>query len=107
MTEVGGRHESQRETGGVMKLDIRALALAVGLFWGAAMFLVGVANLIWPGYGQAFLQAVASLYPGYSAAATFGQVVVGALYGLADGVVSAAIFAWLYNRLATFSRPAA
>jgi hypothetical protein len=30
---------------------------------------VGVSNLIWPGYGQAFLQLAASMYPGYSAAA--------------------------------------
>jgi hypothetical protein len=44
-------------------------ALAIGLFWGGAILLVGVSNLIWPGYGQAFLQLAASMYPGYSAAA--------------------------------------
>ena len=62
-----------------MKFNIGALALAVGLFWGGAILLVGVSNLIWPGYGQAFLQLAASMYPGYRAGATFGQVVIGTL----------------------------
>ena len=90
-----------------MKFNIGALALAVGLFWGGAILLVGVSNLIWPGYGQAFLQLAASMYPGYSAGATVGQVVIGTLYGLVDGAIGGAVFAWLYNWLSTFFRPAA
>jgi hypothetical protein len=90
-----------------MKFDIRALALAIGVFWGGAILIMGVANLIWPGYGQAFLQLLASMYPGYSGAATFGQVVIGTLYGLVDGAIGGAVFAWLYNWLTTFFRPAA
>lgn len=90
-----------------MKLDIRALALAVGLSWGAGIFIVGVANLVSPGYGSVFLQLLASVYPGYSGAATFGQVVIGTLYGLVDGAIGGAVFAWLYNWLTTFFRPAA
>ena len=33
-----------------MKLDVKAMALTIGLLWAAAMFLTGVANLIWDGY---------------------------------------------------------
>jgi hypothetical protein len=84
-----------------MKLDVKATALTAGIIWGVlAMFLTGMANLIWPGYGQGFLDAMASLYPGYHATASFGQVIVGTLYGALDAVIVGALFAWLYNRLA-------
>ena len=82
-----------------MKLDIKGVAIALGLVWGfLAMFLTGVANLVWPGYGQSFLNVMASLYPGYAATANIGQVLVGTVYGLVDGAVAGAVFAWLYNR---------
>ena len=90
-----------------MKLNIGALAAAVGLFWGGSILLVGVSNLIWTGYGSAFLQLAASIYPGYSGTASFGQVIIGTLYGLVDGAIGGAIFAWLYNLLLSFFRPAA
>ena len=35
------------------------------------MFLTAFANLCWSGYGQAFLEVMASVYPGYTAAASF------------------------------------
>ena len=82
-----------------MKFDIRALALAIAVFWGGAIFITGVANLVSPGYGGAFLQVLASIYPGYSGAASFGQVVIATLYGLVDGAIGGAFFAWLYNWL--------
>ena len=83
-----------------MKLDVKATALTIGLLWAAAMFLCGVANLIWDGYGEDFLDVMASVYPGYDATASFGQVIIGTLYGLVDGAVGGAVVAWLYNRLA-------
>ncbi len=85
-----------------MKLDIKAVAITLGLVWGLlAMFLTGVVNLIWPPYGQAFLEVMASIYPGYTAVASFGQVVIGAIYGLVDGAIAGAILAWLYNLIAS------
>ncbi|MGH9778728.1 MAG: bacteriophage holin [Candidatus Acidiferrales bacterium] len=84
-----------------MKLSVKGMAIAVALFWGVlAMLLTGLANMIWPGYGKAFLDLMASVYPGYHATATLGDVIVGALYGLLDGAVGGAVFAWLYNRFA-------
>lgn len=84
-----------------MKLSVKGLAIALALVWGIlAMFLCGLANLIWSGYGQAFLEAMASVYPGYKATASFWQVIVGTLYGLVDGAIAGAIIAWLYNRFA-------
>ncbi len=82
-----------------MRLSVTAVAIAFALVWGFAMFLTGVANMIWPTYGQDFLQALASIYPGYKATASFGQVIIGTLYGLVDAAVVGAVFAWLYNYL--------
>lgn len=84
-----------------MKLSVKGMAIAFALLWGVlAMFLTGLANLIWPGYGKAFLDLMASVYPGYHATASLGDVIVGALYGVVDGAVGGALFAWLYNRFA-------
>ncbi len=48
-------------------------------------------------YGQAFLDVMASIYPGFHAAGTFGDAIVGTLYGVVDGAIGGAVFAWLYN----------
>ena len=83
-----------------MRLNITALALTVGVFWGAAILVVAAANLIWPGYGRVFLDLAASIYPGYHAGSGPGSVIVGTLYGFADGAIGGAVFGWLYNLLA-------
>jgi hypothetical protein len=85
-----------------MRLSIKGMSFACGLMWGIlAVFGVGVVNLVWPSYGREFLQLVASIYPGYHATPSFGQVALGTLYGLVDGAVGGAILAWLYNQFAT------
>jgi len=81
-----------------MRLDVKAMALSGGVLWAAALLVVGLAHLAWPTYGEAFLQAMASVYPGYHADRTLAQVVVGTLYALVDGGIAAGLFAWLYNR---------
>ncbi|MDI6779629.1 MAG: hypothetical protein QME25_05490 [Bacteroidota bacterium] len=80
-----------------MKLNLKAFALTAGIIWAAAMLLTGLANLIWSGYGVAFLQLMASLYPGYHADGTFLDLVVGTLYALVDGAIVGLVFGWLYN----------
>ena len=84
-----------------MRINVKAAALTVSVVWGVlGMFATGVGNLIVPGYGQALLDVMASVYPGYAATPTVGQVIVGTLYGLLDGAIVGAVFAWLYNILA-------
>lgn len=83
-----------------MGLDIKGLALAGGVLWGAAILAVALGNLIWPPYGTAFLQVMASVYPGYSGEPHVRQVLIGTGYALVDGGVAGALIAWLYNRLA-------
>ena len=84
-----------------MKLNVKAMTIAVALIWGVAVLLVGLANLVWEGYGQMFLDCVASVYPGYKATAGIGDVIVGTLYALLDGAIAGLIFALLYNLFAT------
>ncbi len=83
-----------------MKLNLRAFVLTVGILWAGALFLAGFTNLLWSGYGDAFLQVMASLYPGYHAAGTFGDLIVGTLYALVDGLIFGLIFGGLYNLFA-------
>ncbi|HEV2397112.1 MAG TPA: bacteriophage holin [Candidatus Sulfotelmatobacter sp.] len=84
-----------------MKFSVKGLALASGILWGIAMLGTGLANLGWSSYGQQFLQMMASVYPGYHATRSIGEVIVGTLYGAVDGLIGGAVFAWLYNQFAT------
>ncbi len=86
-----------------MRLHVTALALAAGILWGGAVFLVSLAHWIWPDYGAAFLNLAASIYPGYEPDSTVGSVLIGTLYGLVDGAIGGAVFAWLYNLFAGHS----
>ena len=83
-----------------MKLNLKALAVSLAILWGLGVFLVGLANLIWPGYAAVFLNLLASVYPGYHAAGSFGDLIVGTLYAILDGALGGLIFGWLYNSLA-------
>jgi uncharacterized membrane protein len=83
-----------------MKFNIKALALAWAILWGASVLLMAVANLIWSGYGHDFLVLLSSFYPGYDAARSVGEVSIVTLYAIVDGFVGGAIFGWLYNALA-------
>jgi phosphotransferase system glucose/maltose/N-acetylglucosamine-specific IIC component len=80
-----------------MKLSVKGLTLATAIVWALCILVVGILNLIWPGYGGEFLKIMASLYPGYKASGTFIDVIVGMLYALVDGAICGFIFALLYN----------
>lgn len=83
-----------------MQLSIRALAAAGAILWGGMFLLLGLANLIAPSYGGAFLELGASIYPGYGGPTGFGSVIIVTLYALLDGAIAGAVLAWLYNMFA-------
>ncbi len=68
-----------------MRISVKALALALGLVWGGGIAFVGLVHLAVPGYGTAFLEFTSSIYPGFHAARSFGDALVGIAWGLADG----------------------
>ncbi len=80
-----------------MKLNLRAFALATGIWWGAWLFLL-VWWLIATGASGADVGMLGQLYPGY-AISPIGSL-VGLVWGFACGLISGAVLAWLYNALA-------
>ncbi len=82
-----------------MKLSEKQLGLACAILWGGVMLFMGLANAAWSGYGQAFLNVIASVYPGYHGGSLL-QVALGTVYGIVDGLMGGFVLAWLYNRFA-------
>jgi hypothetical protein len=84
-----------------MRLSAKTLATTFALLWGGGILFVGLLHLIFPSYGSEFLRVVSSIYPGYDATRSFGDVLVGTLYGLLDGAIAGWLLAWLYNIFAS------
>jgi hypothetical protein len=79
-----------------MKLNIKAFAIAVGLFWGVLLFLCTWWIIFFDGAtGQATV--IGAVYRGYNIS-PIGSF-IGLAWGLVDGLIGGAIFAWLYNWL--------
>ena len=78
----------------MMKLNVKAFAVAGGIFWGLGMFLIVWWQICLHGSGidAGFLGRV---YPGFSITAV-GSL-IGLAWGIVDGAISSAIFAALYN----------
>jgi len=86
-------------------LNIKGLALTAAILWGGCMLVSGLANLVFPPYGLAWLQLAASIYPGYHGPTGLTSIMVVSAYGLVDGAAAGAIFGWLYNRVAQRGNP--
>ena len=83
-----------------MKFNLKALALTTAILWGGGVLLACLANLLWPGYAGAFLELLASVYPGYGGTASIGQLIIATLWAVLDGFLGGLVLGWLYNRLA-------
>jgi len=88
-----------------MKLAPLALALTAALLWGGAILIIGLGGVLFPGYGDAVLSLVASIYPGYDNSGEIGDLLVGAAYAFFDGLVGGFVLAVVYNFLAGRGRP--
>jgi hypothetical protein len=80
--------------------------LSCGLLWGLGLFLVTWWIIVLDG-ATGELTFIGRIYRGYSISP--GGSVFGLAWGLVDGAIGGAIFAWLYNRLrrTTAADPAA
>ena len=88
-----------------MKLNLKALTITSAIAWGGCgaapcFLLVALANVVWPPYGESWLQLGQSIYPGYNGPAGFGSVIIVTIYAALDGAVAGAVLAWLYNTFA-------
>ena len=77
-------------------LNPRRLGLAVGIVWGAGLFLLGLLSVI-SGYGNSFIGAMGSVYAGY--AGTFIGSIIGGIWAFVDGFIAGWLVAWIYNRV--------
>ena len=81
-----------------MKLSVKAMTISFALVWG--LYAVGgtaLLNLLWPPYGGRVLEMFSSVYPGYHATQSIGDVLVAAAYGTLDGGAAGFLIAVVYN----------
>ncbi len=82
-----------------MRLNPIALGIALGAVWGISLFVTTWISY-YTGYGRLFLETLAqSIYPGYSIT-PLGSL-LGLIYGFLDGLISASLIGWIYNKIAT------
>jgi hypothetical protein len=60
--------------------------------------------MILPPYGEHLLMTMTSVYPGYHMTGTLPDLIVGTVYGMADGAGAGLIFGWLYNVFAASAK---
>jgi len=80
-----------------MRLSITGLSVTSALLWGGCLFLLGLANLAFPQYGTHCLQGISSIYPGFHASRTIGDILVGTGYAIVDGGIGGCLFGTVYN----------
>ena len=83
-----------------MKLNVKAFALTCGLVWGFGLFLLTWWIIAFEGSTRE-ITLIGQVYRGFNIS-PLGSV-FGLIWALIDGTIGGAIFAWLYNLIA--SRP--
>ena len=76
-----------------MKLNPKALGLALGIIWGLAVLIT--TWIIMFQDGGATLSKLGKLYLGYRV--SFLGSIIGLIYGFIDGLIAGFLIAWLYN----------
>ncbi|MCJ7772892.1 MAG: bacteriophage holin [Desulfobacterales bacterium] len=77
-----------------MKLNVKAFSITSALFWGFGLFLLTWWIIIFDGASRE-ITIIGRVYRGYSISPA-GSI-IGFFWGLIDGLIGGAIFAWLYN----------
>ena len=81
-----------------MKLNVRAFALTCALVWGLGLFFLTWWIIAFDG-STGEITLIGRLYRGYSIS-PLGSV-IGIIWALPDALIGGAIFAWVYNLLAS------
>ena len=83
-----------------MKLNVKAFALTCALVWGIGLFLITWWIIFFEGKSDQIL-FIGRIYRGYTL--TPVGSFIGLIWAFADGLIGGAIFAWLYNLIASRS----
>jgi len=78
------------------KFNVKALAIAGGVAWGALILFVGLTSTFFS-WGNGFVDVMASIYIGF--APTLLGSIIGTLWALVDGALIGALIAWVYNKV--------
>ena len=78
-----------------MKLNIKVMAIAFGLVLGISLFVITWWIILLEGSSNS-TTFIGKFYLGYSLT-PIGSI-IGFVWGLVDGAIGGAMFAWLYNR---------
>ena len=79
-----------------MKLNVKAFSLTCGILLGMTLFIFTWYVIAFEG-PIGFISPISHVYRGYTVS-PWGSI-IGLAWGLADGLVGGAVFAWLYNLL--------
>ncbi len=79
-----------------MKLNVKALALSLGLMWGLGLFAITWWIILFEG-ATCEITLIGRVYRGYTIS-PLGSV-IGFGWGFVDGLIGGAILGWVYNRL--------
>lgn len=77
-------------------LNPRRLGVAGGIIWSLSMFILTILA-IYTGYSKEFLNAMSSIYLGYTV--TWPGAFIGLVYGFFDAFIGLYLLAWIYNKL--------
>jgi len=81
-----------------MRFDVKAFALTCGIIWGLGLFILTWWIIAFEGAtGEVTL--IGRVYRGYSIS-PIGSF-IGLIWAFIDGLIAGAIFAWLYNLIAS------
>jgi len=81
-----------------MRLNVKAFALACGLLWGLGLFILTWWIIAFDGAtGEATF--IGRVYRGYNLSPTGSFI--GLIWGSIDALIGGAVFAWLYNLIAS------
>ena len=81
-----------------MKLNVKAFALTCGLVWGLGLMMLTWWIMLFEG-ATGDVTFLGRLYRGYNI--SFGGSIIGLVWAFFDGAIGGAIFAWLYNLIAS------
>lgn len=81
-----------------MKINIKAFALTVGLFWGFGLLFITWWIILFDG-ASGDHTLIARVYRGYNI--SYSGSLIGLAWGFFDGLIGGALFAWVYNMFAS------